>query len=118
ALSALELELQRLDGTRPARNPDELHDLLRELGDLTVEEVAARVSEPAQAGAWLEALEAAHRAVRVRVHGDERWIAVEDAARYRDALGVAMPVGIPHVFLEPQGDPLGDLVGRYARTHG
>src|SRR5262249_8460909 len=53
-----------------------------------------------------------------RVHGEERWIAVEDAARYRDGLGVALPVGVPHAFLEPVADPLSDLIARFARTHG
>ncbi len=118
ALSALELEVQRLDGTRPARDADEAHDLLRELGDLTAAEVAARAVDPAAAGAWLDELEHARRALRVRVRGDERWHAVDDAARYRDALGVALPVGVPHAFLDAAADPLGDLVARYARTHG
>src|ERR687893_2139815 len=36
----------------------------------------------------------------------------------RDALGVALPVGIAQAHLEPVADPLGDLVARYARTHG
>src|SRR5262249_60731291 len=53
-----------------------------------------------------------------RVDGEERWIAVEDAARYRDGLGVALPVGVPHAFLEPAADPLSDLAARFARTHG
>ena len=68
--------------------------------------------------AWLAELEAARRAIRIRVAGEERWIGVEDAGRYRDALGVALPVGVPEAYLEPVADPLGDLVARYARTHG
>jgi ATP-dependent Lhr-like helicase len=56
--------------------------------------------------------------IRVRVAGEERWAAVEDASRLRDALGVSLPVGVPDAFLEPVRDPLGDLVARYARTHG
>src|SRR3954452_18987238 len=60
----------------------------------------------------------ARRAIRVRVGGEERWIGVEDAGRYRDALGVALPVGVAEAYLEPVADPLGDLVARYARTHG
>src|SRR5690606_30982653 len=59
-----------------------------------------------------------HRAIRVRVGGTPKWAAVEDAARLRDALGVQPPPGVAHVFLEPVPDPLGDVVGRYARTHG
>ena len=50
--------------------------------------------------------------------GEEKWAAIEDVARLRDALGVQPPAGVAHVFLEPVIDPLGDLVGRYARTHG
>jgi ATP-dependent helicase Lhr and Lhr-like helicase len=118
ALAALELELQRLDGTRPARDADDLHDLLRELGDLTSQEVAARVADGTAVDAWLDALARANRVLAVRVHGEERWIAVEDAARYRDGLGVALPVGVPHAFLEPVAEPVCDLVARFARTHG
>ena len=50
--------------------------------------------------------------------GEERWIGIDDAGRYRDALGVALPVGVPEAYLEPLADPLGDLVARYAKTHG
>src|SRR5207302_1376144 len=54
---------------------------------------------------------------QVRVAGDPRFIAVEDAERFRDALGVPLPLGIPESLLQPVGDPLGDLALRYARTH-
>ncbi|TDD81690.1 DEAD/DEAH box helicase [Actinomadura darangshiensis] len=67
---------------------------------------------------WLAELEATRRAIRVRVAGEERWAAIEDAGRLRDALGAPLPVGVPEAFLEPVDDPLGDLVSRYARTHG
>jgi ATP-dependent helicase Lhr and Lhr-like helicase len=117
ALAALELELQRLDGARPVRDADDLHDLLRELGDLTAQEIAVRAGETT-AETWLDALARANRVLAVRVQGEERWIAVEDAARYRDGLGVALPVGVPHAFLTPAADPLSDLVARFARTHG
>ncbi|MEV7647081.1 DEAD/DEAH box helicase [Arthrobacter sp. NPDC089319] len=60
----------------------------------------------------------ANRVLKVGVAGFERWAAVEDAARLRDALGVPLPVGVPLAFIEPVADPLGDLVSRYARTHG
>jgi ATP-dependent helicase Lhr and Lhr-like helicase len=121
-LEQLELELQLLAEERRVRGPDALHDALRSLGDLTTEEVLARSADGgAGAGAalrWLEHLEASRRAVRLRVAGEERWTAAEDAARYRDALGAALPPGLPGAFLEPVEDPLGDVVGRYARTHG
>ena len=89
-------------------------DLLRVLGPLTTAEAVERGATPA----WLAELEEARRAIRVRVAGEERWVAVEDAGRLRDALGVPLPVGVPEAFLEPVRDPLGDLVARYARTHG
>ncbi|URN00055.1 DEAD/DEAH box helicase [Actinomadura madurae] len=71
-----------------------------------------------QVARWVAELEATRRAIRVRVAGEERWAAIEDAGRLRDALGAPLPVGVPEAFLEPVDDPLGDLVSRYARTHG
>ncbi|HEX8930217.1 MAG TPA: DEAD/DEAH box helicase, partial [Actinomycetota bacterium] len=118
ALADLELELQLLTSDRKIAGPDALHDALRGLGDLSVEEAAARSVDPAAVGGWLAELEASRRALRLRVAGQERWVAIEDAARFRDALGVAMPPGVPKAFLEPVEDPVGDLVGRWARTHG
>ena len=57
-------------------------------------------------------------AVSVRICGEVRYIAVEDASCYRDALWIPLPPGIPEFFLEPAGDPAGDLVRRYSRPHG
>jgi ATP-dependent Lhr-like helicase len=51
------------------------------------------------------------------IAGERRVIAVEDAARYRDALGVPLPPGLPHALLEPVRDPAGDLALRFARSH-
>src|SRR5215217_7620373 len=118
ALADLELELQLLTPDRKARDPDGLHDALRLLGDLTVQEVAARSVAPNAAPGWLAELEGSRRAVRLRVGGQERWVAIEDVARLRDGLGAAPPVGVPQAFLEPVADPVGDLLARYARTHG
>ena len=114
ALAALESELQALDERRWAHDLDSAHDLLRRLGDLTEAELAAR----SKGGPFADELIAARRAVRVRVAGEDRLIAAEDAGRYRDALGVALPVGIPESFLEPV--PIADLqlVRRWSRTHG
>lgn len=119
ALGELELELQALTDERKARDLDGLHDLLRRLGDLTTADVHAR-SAPAAAhvNVWLADLEETNRAIRLRVAGEERWIAIEDAGRYRDSLGSALPKGVPQAFLEGYVDPLGDLVARYARSHG
>ncbi len=114
AIIAVEGELQRLPTERHARGLDAVHDLLRTLGDLSTVEAVARGATADE----LAELEAARRAIRVRIAGEERWLAIEDAGRVRDALGVALPVGVPEAFTEPVRDPLGDLVGRYARTHG
>lgn len=114
-VAAVEAELQALDERHRARSVDDAHDLLRRLGDLTVAELRSRCA----AGlAPAEELVASRRAVRVRLAGEERLIAAEDAGHYRDGLGVQPPAGVPGVFLQPVGDALGALVLRYARTHG
>ncbi|MCL6554102.1 MAG: hypothetical protein K6W08_13425 [Firmicutes bacterium] len=118
ALAQYELWLQHLGPQRAVRHADALHDLLRDLGDLSVEEMRVRAIQGADLAGWLARLEREGRAVRLQIAGEERYVAVEDVARYRDALGVHLPDGLPGVFLEPPFDPLGDLVARYARTHG
>lgn len=118
-IEQLELELQRLTPDRLARDAEGLVDLLRLLGPLSVAELAERV-DPASdlAGASLDArLAALERAGRIWLAGAQRWAIIEDAARLRDALGIPLPAGIPAAFTEPVADPLGDLVGRFARTH-
>ena len=127
-LAGLELELQHLapsdpDGIdRRARSLDAVHDLLLDVGDLTAAEVVARCDPPdgdaATAQAWLDELVAARRVIVVGVAGQDRYAAAEDAARLRDAVGVALPPGLPAAFTDPVDDPLADLVSRYARTHG
>jgi ATP-dependent Lhr-like helicase len=114
ALALVELELQRLTPERQARDADDLQLMLRSLGALSLDELRARCTEDPQP--WLEQLRS--RVVRVRVSGEERWIAAEDAPRYRDALGVVLPPGLPAAFLEGSEQPLRDLVVRYGRTHG
>ena len=109
-----EIQLQWLSPQRRPRDAEDTAELLRLLGDLAPLELAARGS----GAEWMSTLESARRAIRIRVAGEERWIGIDDAGRYRDALGVALPVGLPEAFLEPVADPLGDLVARYARTHG
>ncbi len=115
-LTDLEAELQWLTPDRAARDLEGLADLLRLLGPLDVEEVAARTAGDPEA--WLHALHEARRVVPVRVAGAERWATVEDVPRLRDGLGVPVPPGTPSAFAEEVADPLGDLIGRYARTHG
>jgi ATP-dependent Lhr-like helicase len=114
ALADLELDLQRLSPDRRIRDADDLHDALRVLGDLTEDEASARGATRE----LMDAVERSRRALRLRVAGEERLIAAEDASRYRDALGVVPPAGVPDAFLEPVTDPLADLVARFARTHG
>jgi ATP-dependent Lhr-like helicase len=119
ALADLELDLQALSDERRASSVDAVHDLLRRLGDLAADEVAARCDGGlAAAEAWLAELVASRRAVAVRIASDERWIAIEDVARYRDGVGVAAPVGVPGAFLGPATGALESLLARWARTHG
>jgi ATP-dependent Lhr-like helicase len=108
-----EQQLQWLTEQRRPRDAEDTVELLRLLGDLSDAELAARGVDPA----WTTALESARRVIRIRVASEQRWIGVEDAGRYRDALGVALPVGVAEAYTEPVADPLGDLVARYARTH-
>lgn len=114
SLAAVETELTH----RCVQSVDAAHDLLLRVGDVTPEELAARTPDPETGHAIAQTLVAARRAVVVSVGGEPRLIAVEDMARYRDALGTPVPPGLPAALLEPVADPLGDLVRRYARTHG
>jgi ATP-dependent Lhr-like helicase len=134
AIERAELELQHLDERRKAKNVDAIHDLLLRIGDLTLDEVAARSLIDAKDA--LRDLVKQRRVIVIpsvsegsggaggaRPPGllararNDRYIAIEDASRYRDALGVPLPPGIPERFLQPVEDPIGDLVLRYARTH-
>ncbi|PNI08610.1 ATP-dependent helicase [Arthrobacter sp. AFG7.2] len=157
-IEATERELQRLAPDRRVRGVEGVADLLRLLGPLAPEEVAARLepavavehaaatesagtpvldlageheesghietpvetrhAQHAEATTHLLALQRANRAIKVNIGGAERYAAVEDAARLRDAIGVPLPMGVPLAFIEPVADPLSDLVSRYARTHG
>ncbi|MGP9616343.1 DNA glycosylase AlkZ-like family protein [Arthrobacter sp. AOP36-A1-22] len=150
-IAATEAELQRLSPNRRLKGLEGAADLLRLLGPLGIEELAARLrpadesaDEPAQddgeaaadagtgsdagptrpaatvdeASGYAEALVRSNRALRVNLAGRPVLAAIEDAARLRDGLGVPLPMGIPLAFIEPVADPLGDLVGRYGRTHG
>ena len=114
-LADIELELQRLVENRRARDADEVHDLLRVLGDLSMAELDARcVLDPSSLVATL--IEE-RRAIEIRIGDEARYAAAEDAARYRDAIGCALPVGLPAAFTEPVEDPLAELLARYSATH-
>jgi ATP-dependent Lhr-like helicase len=116
SLEAVERQLQRLDTAYRARSADGLHDLLLAIGDLTHDELMARTLNIGAAEST-QPLLASRRVLSVRMAGEWRYIAVEDAARYRDALGVPLLPGLPEALLLPVQDPLGDLARRYARTH-
>ncbi|GAB3411821.1 ATP-dependent helicase [Schumannella luteola] len=130
-IAQTEAELQRLADDRKAKDAEGLVDLLRLLGPLTTDELAARTRTPDGSGdgsgsgldaagieAAMVAFARANRVIRAGIAGEERWAGVEDAARLRDAIGVPLPIGVPSAFLDPVPDPVGDLVSRYARTHG
>lgn len=114
AIEAVEAEIgHRTDHTR-ARDKEDAADLLRILGpmDATTSQACGIHAQ------WLRELIDERRAMTVHVRGREVTAAVEDAARLRDGLGVVLPPGIPDAHLVPVADPLGDIVSRYARTHG
>jgi ATP-dependent helicase Lhr and Lhr-like helicase len=113
-----ERDLQHLSEARRCRDVEGVFDLLRTAGPLTPEEVAERCAVAGAAADWPGELSAARRIIQVRIAGRPMWAAIEDAGRLRDALGVPLPLGVPEAFTEPVADPLGDLVARYARTHG
>ncbi len=119
ALTRTEAELQHLADERRARDAEDVADLVRTIGPISAYELSRRIAgeDPvALAAVWLTQLADARRVVRVGVGGQERWAAVEDAGRLRDALGVSLPVGLPDAYTTPVADPLGDLVMRYARS--
>ncbi|MCA5893194.1 DEAD/DEAH box helicase [Isoptericola sp. NEAU-Y5] len=120
-----EAELQALAPDRQAKGAEGLWDVLRRSGPHPRGGLVARtrVEHRAEVAAWLRDLESARRVIRVRLGGlgdqeAEQWAVAEDAGRLRDALGVALPVGVPEEFTEPVTDPWGDLLRRHARTHG
>jgi ATP-dependent Lhr-like helicase len=117
AIVALERQLQHLDDKYKVRTKDGLHDLLLRIGDLTIDEIDARSVVPDTRGA-IRQLGQERRLVALPVAGERRYVAVEDIARYRDALGVPLPQGLPESLLEPVRDPAGDLARRFARSHG
>jgi ATP-dependent helicase Lhr and Lhr-like helicase len=116
ALAEVERQLQNLDDTYQAKTVDGVHDLLLRLGDLTPDEIAARSVVDAEQA--IESLVQARRAIVVTIGGRQRLIPVEYAGRYRDALGVPLPPGLPESLLERAPHAPQDLARRYARTHG
>jgi ATP-dependent Lhr-like helicase len=118
ALEEVEEQLQHRTEAGRAGDRDALQQILRNIGDLTPDECQERVAEGYSAASMLEKLVSERRAAPVRIAGEERYIAAEDAGLYRDALGVPPPPGLPEAFLEDHPDAMRALVRRYARTHG
>ena len=118
AIDEVEQDLQRLTTDRSARSADAIHDLLIHLGPLDADALRQRVEDPDLLDEHLESLIAATRVADVGSGDRRRYAAVEDLSRLRDALGVEPPPGTPSDLLKSVDDPTGDVVGRYARTHG
>ena len=116
AIADAEAQLQQLDERYRARSVDGVHDLLLHLGDLTADEIAARSVIDAREAR--ERLVRERRLIEVHIGGETRIVPVEYAARYRDALGVPLPPGLPDSLLAPVRDAALDLGRRFARTHG
>src|SRR5271156_5518517 len=117
AITEVEEQLQMLGDSYRARSADAIDDLLLRLGDLSRNELSLRVASQ-EIAATIANLVNSRRAVRVRLAGDSRYIPVEYASRYRDALGTPLPPGLAEVFLAKSDDPLREILRRYARTHG
>jgi len=118
ALEQVEADLQRRSERTRAANSDAMHDVLRAVGDLTAAEAQERCLAAVSARRMLGDLVKERRVVAMRIGGEERFVAADDAGLYRDAFGAVPPGGLPSVFLEQTEDPFGRIARRYARTHG
>lgn len=117
-------ELAYLSSNRTLRSAEALWDFMKRWGPATTEQLQLRVDPASEETAeqWLASLEQARRVIKVRLGGVAtqtrwQWIVIDDAGRLRDALGVALPPGIPAAFTAAVADPLGDLIRRHARMH-
>lgn len=123
-IAQVQADLQHTSSNRRLTGVEGTADLLRLLGPLTTEELTQRLHvdddavDATTAQQWVEELVAEKRAIDVRMGTQHYWAAIEDAPRLRDGLGIPLPIGVPKAFSDSVNDPLGDLVARYARTHG
>jgi ATP-dependent Lhr-like helicase len=117
-VASVEADLQHLSEERLVSTMDGVADLLRDLGPLDTSGISARCSDPGSVQGWIEDLTATGRVFTSHGGGTVVFVAAEDAARLRDTVGIQPPPGVASEFLEPVADPLGDVVSRYARTHG
>ena len=116
SLDAIKIVSSRLQhlGDRAARNVEQAWDMLREIGPLRADEL-----EPRGITAQLQEELVRQRRIFGFRHLDQQWWAVlEDAARIRDGLGVALPPGLPEVFLSANPDAISELLLRFARCRG
>ncbi len=117
SIGNVEEQLQGLRETQRVRSADGIHDLLLRIGDLSRAEILMRLADPDLAGHF-ERLLRARRTLEIKIAQEKRLIAVEDAARYRDALGIRLPPGLPQAMLGPVREPVLEIIRRFARTHG
>ncbi len=117
AIAQVEEAAQCQAESHRARSADGMHDLCLRLGDLTEAEIARRITDPLLLES-LPRLVRSRRLLELRIAGERRFVAAEDAARYRDALGIPLPPGLAVALLEPVAHPVLELIRRYARTHG
>jgi ATP-dependent helicase Lhr and Lhr-like helicase len=117
AIAEVEEAAQCLAENYRARSADGIHDLCLRLGDLSREELSRRVAST-DLLAQVDRLIRSRRLLELRIAGEKRLIATEDAARYRDGLGIPLPPGLATALLELVAHPVLELVRRYARTHG
>ena len=108
--------LQGLDLDYQVRHADGVHDLLLKIGDLSISELRARSA--VDVTPIVAELKQSRRILEISLSGERRFVAVEDASRYRDGFGVPLPPGLPGVWLEPSPHALLDIARRYARAHG
>jgi ATP-dependent helicase Lhr and Lhr-like helicase len=118
ALAQVEDDLQHRSPRTQATGGDELCEVLRSVGDLSEDELTERVLAELDAPALVSSLERERRVVRLRINGQERLIAADDAGLYRDAFGASPPGGLPVAFIADVPDALTKVLARYARTHG
>ena len=114
-IEELMVELQSLRPEDKFTDSDDILDLLRRLGERTHSELLARVISEQQLLGWLDELLKRRRILEIMVANEKMYIAIEDAALYRDSLGVALPPGLPEAFLEAAKEPMENLFARYAK---
>ncbi|MDN5727055.1 MAG: winged helix DNA-binding domain-containing protein, partial [Propionibacteriales bacterium] len=115
-IADVEAELQALVRDRRRSTVEELSDLLRTTGPFTGAELAERWDGDGPVDQALTELIDAHRVGTVRLAGRTLHAVTEDLPRLRDAFGAPIPAGM--VVPPSSADPLGDLITRWARTHG